>query len=719
MLGGRERRRRSSIVRATAMSRSSRSTIRRSTRSRMRSAPGFSMRSRRSSATPAIRGRRASPAPAGPSSPAPTSRSSASRASRRSLTDVDRHARRDDQAGRRGDPRHGARRRAGAGARLPLSRRRAVGAARPAGGEARPAAGRRRHAAPAARHRRGRGAPHDRQRRADLRRGGAAERARGRDWRTAISSRPRSALPAALGRSGTPAAAARRRRESSRADRADRSRFEAAAAELTKRARGLRAPRACVEAVRAALDLPFDEGLARERALFEELVAGDQSKAQRHLFFAEREAAKIAGPAGRHQAARDRARRGDRRRHDGERHRHRASPTPAFAVTLIETTDEALQRGLDGDRSELPRRREARAARPRTRRSAGSRSIEGGVGLDEAADADLVIEAVFEDMALKQQVFRRARPDRRGRTPSSPPTPPTSTSTRSPRRPAGRPRSPACTSSARPTSCGWSRSCAGATPRRMCCATLVALARRLGKVAGRRRQLPRLRRQPHAPPAQRRRRAAAARRRAAAGDRCGDGRVRLSDGAARGEPISPASTSAGACARPQGCRAEIADALCERGRFGQKTGKGFYRYEPGSRAPLPDPEVEALIVEASRRLGIARRAIAQDEIVERLLFPMINEGARILEEGIAARPGDIDVIWANGYGFPVWRGGPMYCADTHRARKHPRSARRLGRRSRATQALAPAPLLERLAAEGTRLRLARGLARSAPQDAEA
>jgi 3-hydroxyacyl-CoA dehydrogenase len=116
--------------------------------------------------------------------------------------------------------------------------------------------------------------------------------------------------------------------------------------------------------------------------------------------------------------------------------------------------------------------------------------------------------------------------------------------------------------------------------------------------------------------------------------------------------------------KAQGLRAEIADRLCEMGRFGQKTGRGFYLYEPGSRTPKPDPEVERLIVETAARLGIARAPIAPDEIVERLLFPMINEGARILEEGIAKRPGDIDVIWVNGYGFPAWRGGPMHYADT-------------------------------------------------------
>ncbi|HEY2138103.1 MAG TPA: 3-hydroxyacyl-CoA dehydrogenase NAD-binding domain-containing protein, partial [Xanthobacteraceae bacterium] len=149
----------------------------------------------------------------------------------------------------------------------------------------------------------------------------------------------------------------------------------------------------------------------------------------------------------------------------------------------------------------------------------------------------------------------------------------------------------------------------------------------------------------------------------------------------------------------QGLRAEIADALCELGRFGQKTGKGFYLYEPGSRAPKPDPAVEKLIVEASARLGVARRPIAKDEIVERLLFPMINEGARVLDEGIAARPGDIDVIWVFGYAFPAWRGGPMHYADTlglsYVRDRLTEFAARTG-----DQHHKPAALLARLAAEG-------------------
>jgi 3-hydroxyacyl-CoA dehydrogenase len=151
--------------------------------------------------------------------------------------------------------------------------------------------------------------------------------------------------------------------------------------------------------------------------------------------------------------------------------------------------------------------------------------------------------------------------------------------------------------------------------------------------------------------------------------------------------------------KAQGLKAPIADALCERGHFGQKTGQGFYRYEAGSRAPKPDADVEALIIATSQQLAVKRRRIEKTEIVEWLLFPMINEGARILDEGIAARSGDIDVIWVYGYGFPIWRGGPMFYADTLGL---PYVRDRL--KDFATQTgdahHQPAPLLVRLADEG-------------------
>jgi 3-hydroxyacyl-CoA dehydrogenase len=107
----------------------------------------------------------------------------------------------------------------------------------------------------------------------------------------------------------------------------------------------------------------------------------------------------------------------------------------------------------------------------------------------------------------------------------------------------------------------------------------------------------------------------------------------------------------------------IWDKMAELGRYGQKTGKGVYRYESGSRTPLPDPEVDALMRSEAARLGIVQRAIDDAEIVDRCILSLINEGARILEEGIALGAVDIDVIYTSGYGFPRWRGGPMFYAD--------------------------------------------------------
>jgi 3-hydroxyacyl-CoA dehydrogenase len=120
-----------------------------------------------------------------------------------------------------------------------------------------------------------------------------------------------------------------------------------------------------------------------------------------------------------------------------------------------------------------------------------------------------------------------------------------------------------------------------------------------------------------------------------------------------------------AATRPKHLRySRVADRICELGRFGQKTGAGWYRYEAGSRTPIPDPEVERIIAECAAEAGIARRTIADQEIVERTMYALANEGAKILAEGVALRASDIDLVYVNGYGFPAYRGGPMHFADT-------------------------------------------------------
>ncbi|MBM4363743.1 MAG: 3-hydroxyacyl-CoA dehydrogenase, partial [Deltaproteobacteria bacterium] len=151
---------------------------------------------------------------------------------------------------------------------------------------------------------------------------------------------------------------------------------------------------------------------------------------------------------------------------------------------------------------------------------------------------------------------------------------------------------------------------------------------------------------------------------------------------------------------PAGARyfGAVPDRLAELGRYGQKTSAGFYRYEAGDRTPRPDPEVERIILEVSRELGIERRAVSDAEILERCLLALINEGAKILGEGIALRASDIDTVWLNGYGFPAHRGGPMFHADLLGAKVLVERLRELAT-THGTKVWAPAPILERLAAE--------------------
>jgi 3-hydroxyacyl-CoA dehydrogenase len=155
--------------------------------------------------------------------------------------------------------------------------------------------------------------------------------------------------------------------------------------------------------------------------------------------------------------------------------------------------------------------------------------------------------------------------------------------------------------------------------------------------------------------------------------------------------------------KPQVAYSRVGDRLCESGRYGQKTGAGWYRYEPGRRDAIPDPAVDAVIAAYRAEIGMQPRTIGDDEIVERCIYALVNEGARLLEEGIAVRASDIDVVYLSGYGFPRHRGGPMFHADTIGLYNVVRSMRGFARNAHADASFwSPAPQLAKLASEGGR-----------------
>lgn len=479
------------------------------------------------------------------------------------------------------------------------------------------------------------------------------------------------------------------------AAKADRSIFTNAVAAMTKKSRGLEAPFAAADAVGYAIDLPFDEGLKKEREGFLKLVASDQSKAQRYAFFAERGASKIAGvPEGTKSRPVNRvAILGAGTMGGGIAMSFANAGIP---VTLIETGEEQLKRGM----GIMQKNWEATAARGGIPADAPAKRmalINGVVGIENVGDADLVIEAVFETMAVKKEVFGKldqyVKP---GAVLAS------NTSYLN--------IDEIAKATKRPQDVLGMHFFSPANVMKLCeivradktapdaLVTAVTIARKIAKVpavvgvcdgfvgnrmlAQRGKQSEKL----------------------------------LFEGALPqqvdavvtkfGMPMGPfamgdlAGLDIGWRSRKdRGIKSEIADALCEAGRFGQKTGKGYYKYEAGSRAPMPDPEVEKLIDETLLRLGRKKRVVSDDEILERMMYPMINEGAKILEEGIAARPSDIDVVWLYGYGWPIYRGGPMFWADSV-GLKH--IADRLAFYAKETNdpSLEPAPLLKKLAAEG-------------------
>ncbi|MDN3516305.1 3-hydroxyacyl-CoA dehydrogenase NAD-binding domain-containing protein [Aquisalimonas lutea] len=471
---------------------------------------------------------------------------------------------------------------------------------------------------------------------------------------------------------------------------------------LQKKARGFLAPFHCVKAVRAAVDLPFREGLKRERELFQELMDSPQSKAQRHVFFAEREVGKVPG------IGKDTPKReiksvgvvGAGTMGGGIAMNFLNAGIP---VIIKEVKQEALDKGL----SVIRKNYESTAKKGRISMD----DVDKRMGLimptldyDDFKDVDLVIEAVFESMDVKQDVFETLdRVCKPGAILA------TNTSTLDVNRIAsftGRPEDVMGMHFFSPANVmKLLENVRGDKTSDEVVATVMDLSKRIGKVGvcvgvcdgfvGNRMLH---KRQAEA--------------------------VALVDEGASPEqvdkviydfgfPMGPfamsdlAGLDIGYSIRLERRKAGDPDAqeltwldkLAEKGRYGQKTQAGVYRYEEGDRTPKPDPEVAELIEQHRRDKGITPREVSDQEILERCMYVMVNEGSKILEEGIAARALDVDIVWIYGYGFPVYRGGTMFWADQVGLGEI-RDRVRQFYQDQGGEQWKPSPLLEQLASEG-------------------
>jgi len=463
---------------------------------------------------------------------------------------------------------------------------------------------------------------------------------------------------------------------------------------VARQTRGFRAPESCIKAIEAAVNLPFEQGIKRERELSAELMASPESKAQRYFFFAEREAARIPDvpadtPAKEIKKA---AILGAGTMGGGIAMNFANVGIP---VTVVEIAKDALDRGLGVVRKNY----EATARRGRlTAEDVQKRMglITGTTDFDAVADADLVIEAVFEEMPIKKEVF--AKIDRISKADA---VLATNTSTLDVNEIAAATRRPESVIGMHFFSPAnvmrLLEVVRGVKTSKPVIQTAMSIGRRINKVpvlvgvcygfVGNRML--------H--------------------QRGTQAEKLILEGALPhqvdrvlydfGLPMGPFAMSdlAGLdvgwrIRKGKGLKSPVADRLCEMGRFGQKTGAGYYTYG-ADRSAAPDPEVEKIIVEVSGQMGMKRRAISDDEILARLLYPMVNEGAKILEEKIAIRASDIDVIWVYGYGWPVYRGGPMFWAD-QTGLKTIRERMLEFRRATSDEFWLPAPLLDRLATSG-------------------
>jgi len=435
---------------------------------------------------------------------------------------------------------------------------------------------------------------------------------------------------------------------------------------VTPVAKNFPAPLKCIDAVEAGVKLGFDKGLVAERECFVALVQTPESRALRHAFFGERAASKIpdvpsttpvrkiervgvigAGTMGGGIAMN--------------------FVNAGLPVTLLETKQEALDRGLATIRKNYesavkkgrltPQKLEERLA-----------LITPTLSYDALSNADLIIEAVFEELSVKEQVFSKLdQVAKKGAILAS------NTSTLDVDKIAAfttRPEDVVGMHFFSPANVmKLLEVVRGAKTSKDVLATVMQLARKIKKTAvvsgvcdgfiGNRMIEQYLRQalfmlEEGALPAQVDR----------AIEKFGFamGPFRMSDLA--GNDIGWAIRKRRYLEKPDLKYSKIADRVCETGRFGQKTGAGWYDYRAGDRTAHPSKTVDEMIVAYSKERGVTRRKISDDEIVERLVFALVNEGALILEEGIASKASDIDMVYLSGYGFPLHRGGPMLYADT-------------------------------------------------------
>lgn len=470
--------------------------------------------------------------------------------------------------------------------------------------------------------------------------------------------------------------------------------FERFEAENVRKIAGLDAPLACIEAVKAAAGLPFDEGLAKEAALFHALVDGDQSRALRHVFFAERAAAKIADLPKNTQlrAIKKVGVIGAGTMGGGISMNFLSVGIP---VTIVDMAQDALERGVGVVRKNY----EASASKGRMTQAqveAAMALLTPTVDFNALADCDLVIEAVYENMDLKKQIFARldgvAKPGAMlASNTSFLDVDEIASATNRPSDVLGLHFfSPANVMKLVEV-------VRGARTALDALATGMEIARRIGKVPvvagvcygfiGNRMLIPRQ----------------------------DNAEALLLEGATPeqvdrvhtdfGMPMGPfqmadlAGVDIGWHRDPSRVES-LKDALCAQGRWGQKKQAGYYDYD-AKRKPTPSPIVAEIVADFRRKAGIVPRQIADKEIMVRTLYTMVNEGAKILEEGFAQRASDIDVVWVYGYGWPRHIGGPMFWGDqvgvSNIVSALERNADRLG------AGFTLSPLLKRLAGEGGKL----------------